>query len=128
MTRTPRSSSVGASSADAASGSARNTMSASATSRSTSSGTTAPSQMRASAGSGRGALVAPDDIAVGQRDRRMAREHAHQLLAGIAGGAGDGDAGDAAPAWPAERSDGERGCYGHSVVSMRKRIFIQSDA
>ena len=29
-----------------------------------SSGTTVPSQMRASAGSGRGALVAPDDIAV----------------------------------------------------------------
>ncbi len=38
-------------------------MSASVASRSTSSGATVPSQMRASAGSGRGALVAPDDIA-----------------------------------------------------------------
>ena len=63
MTRTPRSSSFGASSAEAASGSARKTMSAAAASRSTSSGVTAPSQMRSSAGSGRGALVAPDDMA-----------------------------------------------------------------
>jgi hypothetical protein len=38
-------------------------MSADDESRSMSSGVTASSQMRASAGSGRGALVAPDDIA-----------------------------------------------------------------
>ena len=38
-------------------------MSADDTSRSTSSGVTASSQMRASAGIGRGVLVAPDDIA-----------------------------------------------------------------
>ena len=63
MTRTPRSSSFGASSADAASGSARNTTSADATSWSTSSGVTVPFQMRLSAGSGRGALEAPDDMA-----------------------------------------------------------------
>ena len=59
--------------------------------------------MRASAGSGRGALVAADDIAVGQRDRRMAREDAHQLLPGIAGGAGNGDAGE--PGRRGRRSD-----------------------
>ena len=64
MTRRPRSTSVGASSADAASGSARKMMSASAMSRSTSRGTTVPSQIRAMAGIGRGALAAPDDIAV----------------------------------------------------------------
>jgi hypothetical protein len=63
MTRTPRAISTGASSAEAASGSARNTMSASLVRRSTSSGTTSPSQIRASAGRGRGALEAPEDMA-----------------------------------------------------------------
>jgi hypothetical protein len=63
MTRRSRCSSAAPISADAASGSARNTMSALAASRSTSSGVTAPSQMRFSAGRGRGALLAPDDIA-----------------------------------------------------------------
>ena len=93
ITRTPRSSSVGASSADAASGSARNTTSASAASRSTSSGDDRAVPDRASAGSGRGALEAPDDIAAVSVDRGMARKDAHQLLAGKAGRAGDGDAG-----------------------------------
>ena len=57
-----------------------------------SSGTTAPSQMRASAGSGRGVLRGARRHRRRQRDRRMPREQAHQLLPGIAGGAGDRDA------------------------------------
>ena len=63
MTRAPCSSNFGAISADAPSGSARNTMSAEATRWPISSGVTGWSQIRASAGSGRGVLVAPDDIA-----------------------------------------------------------------
>ena len=93
MTRTPASTSAGASSAAAASGSARNTTSASRASVSSESGTMAPFQSRASAGSRRDAPpVWPDDIAAVSATRGMARQQAQQLLAGVAGGAGDRDA------------------------------------
>ena len=63
MTRRPRLTSAVPTSAAAASGSARKTISALSARRSTSSGVTEPSQIRLSAGSARGALVAPEDLA-----------------------------------------------------------------
>ena len=99
MTRTPASTSAGASSAAAESGSARNTTSASLASVSFESGTMAPFQRRVSAGQPprRGAGLAGRHRR-GQRDRRMARQQPQQLLAGEAGGAGDRDAAPAASA------------------------------
>ena len=93
ITRTPASTSEGPSSAAAESGSARNTTSASCASVSADSGVIWPSQMRASAGSGRAAPDAePDDIAAVTDTAGWRAEQPQQLLAGIAGRAGDGDA------------------------------------
>ena len=50
-----------------------------------SSGRTSPSQIRASAGSRRGVLVACEAVATVSCDARMARQQLHQLLAGKAG-------------------------------------------
>ena len=83
--------------------------------------------------------VAPDDMAAVSVHRGMAREDAHQLLAGVAGGAGNGDAGAGACGVPrswlrravcdgmvAERA--RLTSSSRSLPSKRKRIFIQVDA
>ena len=91
MTRTPASSSAGASSAAALSGSARNTRSASRASAAGSSGLISPVKMCASAGSFRVALSRGGRGRRDNRDARMPREDAQQLLARVSSGAGHGD-------------------------------------
>ena len=83
--------------------------------------------MRASAGSGRGVLVAPDDIAAVSVTARMPREDAHQFLSGIAGGAGNGDAGQGSVG---RRSRGRRSSGVVMAICIQvsgKRIFIHSN-